>query len=73
MPNPTRIEKNCTTGEEIVVELTDAEVAELAYQAELAAERKAEEEAAAQALADKKAEVLARLGITEEEAKALLS
>lgn len=73
MPKPTRIEINCETGEETVIELTDAEIAELAYQAELAAERKAEEEAAAKALADKKAEVLARLGITEEEAKALLA
>lgn len=73
MPNPTRIEVNCETGETVEIELTDAEVAELAYQAELAAERKAEEEAAAAALAEKKAEVLTRLGITEEEAKALLS
>ena len=27
MPNPTRIEINCETGEETVIELTDAEVA----------------------------------------------
>lgn len=73
MPNPTRIEINCETGEESIIELTDAEVAELAYQAELAAERKAEEEAQVAALADKKAAVLARLGLTDDEAKALLS
>jgi flagellar basal body rod protein FlgC len=40
MPNPTRIEINCETGVESIIELTDAEVAELAYQAELAAERR---------------------------------
>jgi hypothetical protein len=28
MTNPTRIEINCTTGEESVVELTDAEIAQ---------------------------------------------
>jgi hypothetical protein len=33
MPNPTRIEVNCSTGEVLEIELTDAEVAELAYQA----------------------------------------
>lgn len=73
MPNPTRIEIDCSTGEVHEIELTDAEVAELAYQAELAAERKAEEEAKAAELAALKADVLARLGITEDEAKALLS
>lgn len=73
MPNPTRVEINCETGEVLEIELTDAEVAELAYQAELAAERKAEEERVAAEVADKKAAVLERLGITEDEAKALLS
>ncbi len=28
MPNPTRIEINCETGVESIIELTDAEVAE---------------------------------------------
>ena len=73
MPNPTRIEINCETGEETVIELTDAEVAELAYQAELAAEKKAEEEAAKAALEAKKQEVLAKLGLTAEEVAALLA
>jgi len=74
MPNPTRIEINCETGVETVIELTDAEVAELAYQAELAAEKKAEEEAAAQAAAEAKASAeakLAALGLTPEEISAL--
>ena len=73
MPNPTRIEINCETGEETVIELTDAEVAELAYQAELAAEKKAEEDAAKAALEAKKQEVLAKLGLTAEEVAALLA
>ena len=50
-----------------------AEVAELAYQAELAAEKKAEEEAAKAALEAKKQEVLAKLGLTSDEVAALLA
>ena len=73
MPNPTRIEINCETGEETIIELTDAEVAELAYQAELAAEKKAEEDAAKAALEAKKREVLAKLGLTSDEVAALLA
>ena len=71
--NPTRIEINCETGVETVIELTDAEVAELAYQAELAAEKKAEEDAAKAALEAKKQEVLAKLGLTADEVSALLA
>jgi len=73
MPNPTRIEINCETGVETVIELTDAEVAELAYQAELAAEKKAEEESAKAELEAKKQEVLAKLGLTADEVTALLA
>ena len=73
MPNPTRIEINCETGVESVIELTDAEVAELAYQAELAAEKKTEEDAQAEANAVAKAALLDRLGITADEAKLLLA
>lgn len=74
MPNnPTRIEINCETGEETVIELSDAEVAELAYQAELAAEKKAEEDAAKAALEAKKQQVLAKLGLTSDEVAALLA
>ena len=46
MANPTRIEINCETGVESIIELTDAEVAELAVQAAQAEARKAVEEAA---------------------------
>ena len=73
MPNPTRIEINCETGVESIIELTDAEVAELAYQAELAAEKKAEEDAAKAALEAKKQEVLAKLGLTADEVSSLLA
>lgn len=72
MPNPTRIEVNCTTGEVLEIELTDAEVAELAYQAELAAEAKAEEDRIAAEKAAAKAALLDRLGITADEAALLL-
>ena len=73
MPNPTRIEIDCSTGIESIIELTDAEVAELAYQAELAAERKAEDDAQAAASATAKAALLKKLGISAEEAALLLS
>jgi membrane protein involved in colicin uptake len=73
MPNPTRIEINCTTGVESIIELTDAEVAELAVQAAEAAAKKAEEDAKAEADAVAKAALLDRLGITADEAKLLLS
>ena len=72
MPNPTRIEVNCTTGEVLEIELTDAEVAELAYQAELAADQKAEEDRIAAERATAKAALLERLGITADEAALLL-
>ena len=73
MTNPTRIEINCETGVESIIELTDAEVAELTYQAELAAEKKAEEDAAKAALEAKKQEVLEKLGLSAEEVVALLA
>ena len=73
MPNPTRIEINCTTGVESIIELTDAEVAELEAQAEAAAAKKAEEDAKAEADAVAKAALLDRLGITADEAKLLLA
>jgi hypothetical protein len=72
MPNPTRIEVNCSTGEVLEIELTDAEVAELAYQAELAADKKAEDDRIAAERATAKAVLLERLGITADEAALLL-
>jgi hypothetical protein len=72
--NPTRIEINCETGVESIIELTDAEVAQMEADAQAAAARKAEEDAAAQAAADAKASAqakLAALGLTAEEIAAL--
>jgi hypothetical protein len=76
MPNPTRIEINCETGVESIIELTDAEVAELEAQAVEAATRKAEEDAAREALATLKASAKAKLiagqPLTAEEADTLV-
>jgi hypothetical protein len=70
--NPTRIEINCATGVESIIELTDAEVAEMEAAAAIAeADREAKDaQDAADALA--KAALLERLGISEDEAKLLL-
>jgi hypothetical protein len=73
MPNPTRIEIDCSTGIESIIELTDAEVAEMAAQAAIAEERKAEADAQAEADATAKAALLEKLGITADEAKLLLA
>lgn len=71
---PTRIEVDCSTGEQKVIPLTAAEIAELdqmrAKAEEEAAARKAEEEAKAAAKASALAK-LAKLGLSEEEAKAI--
>ena len=74
MPNPTRIEINCTTGVESIIELTDAEVTQMEADAQAAEARKAEEDAVRQAEADAKASAqakLAALGLTAEEISAL--
>ncbi len=74
MSRPTRIEINCTTGVESVIELTDAEIAQ--REAEVAAwaveqeARKAAEAAAAEAKASAQAK-LAALGLTADEIAAL--
>jgi len=74
MPNPTRIEVNCETGVETVIELTDAEIAQMEADRVAAEARKAEEDAAAQAAADAKASAqskLTALGLTADEIAAL--
>ena len=74
MDRPTRLEVNCTTGVQSVIELTDAEIAQLEIdranaEAEHAArEAEAEAKAAAKAAAQAK---LAALGLTAEEIAAL--
>jgi hypothetical protein len=72
MPNPTRIEVNCTTGEVLEIELTDEEVAQReADAAEAETQRKADEKAAADKAAAR-AQILDRLGLTADEAAILL-
>ena len=64
---------DCSTGETTVVPLTDEEIAELeAAAAKAEADRLAAEQAAA-AKAAERAAILAKLGLTEEEAAVLLS
>jgi hypothetical protein len=60
---------NCTTGEEIVRDATDAEILELEQREANAIAQLAEAEAKAAA----KTALLEKLGITEDEAKLLLS
>jgi DNA-binding transcriptional regulator YhcF (GntR family) len=74
MTRPTRLEINCETGEQVFIELTDEEIAQLeadrlAWEAEQAA-REAEETAKAEAKAAAEAK-LAALGLTPEEIAAL--
>jgi len=74
MSRPTRIEVDCSTGIESIIELTDAEIAQMEADAAAAAIRKAEEEAKAAAEAEAKASAqakLAALGLTAEEIAAL--
>ena len=74
MPNPTRIEINCTTGVEEIIELTDAEVAELEAAATIAEEKRQEAEEAAAAKAAAAASAVAKLeaiGLTADEIAAL--
>ena len=76
MPNPTRIEINCTTGVESIIELTDAEIAQMATDRAAAEARQAEAAAAAEALATLKASAKAKLvagtPLTAEEADTLV-
>lgn len=71
---PTRIEINCETGEQTIIELTDAEIAEMqAAQEQAEADRvKAEAEAQAVQAAKEAAQAkLAALGLTADEIAAL--
>ena len=74
MTKPTKLEVNCTTGEQSVIELTDQEIAQLetdrasAEADRLAREAKAEAKATARTSALAK---LAALGLSPEEIAAL--
>jgi hypothetical protein len=70
---PTKIVVDCSTGISTEVELTAEEIAQMeADAAKAEADRKAADEEAALKAAQK-AELLAKLGISEEEAKLLLA
>jgi hypothetical protein len=69
----TAIEVNCATGEVTERPLTAEELAQREIDAQAAAEAKAQEEADKAAKETAKAELLTKLGITEDEAKLLLS
>ena len=74
MTRPTRIEIDCSTGVESIIELTDAEIAQMEADAQAATARKAEEDAAVAAAEAAKASAqakLAALGLTAEEIAAL--
>ena len=74
MTRPTRIEINCETGVESIIELTDAEIAQMEANAaaQAAADAAAKEAAATEAAAKASAETkLVALGLTIEEIAAL--
>jgi len=70
---PTKIVVDCSTGISTEVELTPEEVLQMEADAAKFAEEQAAKEAEAVAKAAAKAELLAKLGITEDEAKLLLA
>ena len=70
---PTKIVVDCSTGAVEEVPLTAEEIAQREADAAAFAEQKAAEEAEAAAKEAAKAELLAKLGITADEAKLLLS
>jgi hypothetical protein len=74
MSRPTRIEVNCETGVETIIELTDAEIAQMEADAAAYAVQKAEEDAVKAAEAEARASAqakLAALGLTADEIAAL--
>ena len=70
---PTKVVVNCTTGVTEVLPLTAAEIADMETARVAAEAERVEREAEAAANKILKAEILDRLGITEAEAKLLLS
>jgi ATPase subunit of ABC transporter with duplicated ATPase domains len=74
MSRPTKIVVDCSTGVEEIIELTDAEIAQMEADAAAAAAQKAEQEAAEAAAVEAKASAqakLAALGLTADEIAAL--
>ncbi|CAB4158390.1 hypothetical protein UFOVP701_2 [uncultured Caudovirales phage] len=73
MTKPTKLIINCETKEQTEVELTNEEIAQLEADRAKAEADKAQADAELAEQAKVKAAVLKRLGLSEEEAKALLS
>ncbi len=73
MSNETIQIHNAETGEVTIYELTDAEQAELMAERQAARDAKAEALEAKIELETKKQEVLAKLGLTDDEVAALLA
>ena len=73
MTRPTRLEHDCSTGQSIEIELTDLEIEANEAAAAAYLEQKAADEAEAATKAEAKAALLAKLNITEDEAKLLLA
>lgn len=74
MSRPTRIEVDCSTGIETIIELTDAEITQMEADAAAFAVEQAAREAAEAAAAEAKASAqakLAALGLTADEIAAL--
>lgn len=69
----TKIVVDCSTGEVSEIELTAEEVAQREADAKAFADQKAQEDADKAAAEVAKADLLARLGITADEAKLLLA
>ena len=76
MTRPTRLEINCETGTESIIELTDAEIAQAEADALAAVAQQEEQAQAAEALAALKASARAKLvsgtPLTPEEAATLV-
>jgi hypothetical protein len=74
MPNPTKVIIDCSTGIESIIELTDAEVAEMELEAGLAAQAQQDREAAEALKAAAAASAVSKLealGLTADEIAAL--
>ena len=69
----TKIVVNCETGVVAEIPLTGEEIAQREADAQAFAAKKHEEDVAAAEAAEAKAALLAKLGITEDEAKLLLA
>ena len=72
MTKPTKVIVDCSTGEQTIVELTDAEIAANEAAAAQAEQDRLAAEAEAAAKANIRAAILEKLGLTAQEAAVLL-